>query len=88
METIRGQHALSHPNQDQSQWRQPLHQPSPTSKVQASTCSMHNHSPNPSCTLSYRIAGNIGGEFNLADWRICESTAKRHAVLLVPGVSD
>ena len=37
----------------------------------------------------YRIAGNIGGEFNLADWRICERTAKlnsakRHAVLLVP----
>ena len=37
----------------------------------------------------YSIAGNIGGEFNLADWRICESTAKlnsakRHAVLLVP----
>ena len=36
-----------------------------------------------------RIAGNIGGEFNLVDWRICESTAKlnsakRHAVLLVP----
>ena len=37
----------------------------------------------------YRIAGNIGGEFNLADWRICESTTKlnsamHHAVLLVP----
>ena len=30
----------------------------------------------PSLCPLYRIAGNIGGEFNLADWRICESTAK------------
>ena len=25
---------------------------------------------------TYRIAGKFGGEFNLADWRICECTAK------------
>ena len=24
----------------------------------------------------YRIAGKVGGEFNLADWRICERTAE------------
>ena len=29
-----------------------------------------------SLTLTYRIAGKFGGEFNLADWRICERTAK------------
>ena len=26
--------------------------------------------------LQYRMAGNIGGEFNLADWRMSERSAK------------
>ena len=26
--------------------------------------------------IYYRIAGKFSGEFNLADWRICECTAK------------
>ena len=42
--------------------------------------------------MQYRIAGNIGGEFNLADWQICESTAKlnsaKYESCQTYGVSD
>ena len=41
------------------------------------------------CTWAYRIAGKFGSEFNLADWRICERTAKLNSAnipYLVGGV--
>ena len=66
------------PSHQDSLHRHPLHHPL--------SLHLHCHQKQPlqellqeakvSRLCAYRIAGNIGGEFNLADWRICESTAK------------